>query len=165
MYRTPPTPRPYVVSAFNGEVVAYARATGQTLWHWRAQGSYARTRVQPTHVQMEGSRVFVLVAVYDDVGVLSGQTVSAQLNALDDSTGRVLWTHTLTRGQRFPNFAATLIVDAGQVLFSHLDVIMAIAAESGQVQWSRARERDHSDSFLTAIQLAVSGTTSRPSTW
>jgi len=162
MYRTAPAPRPFVVSAFNGEVVAYDRASGRTVWRWQAPGLFGHTHVQPTHVAMDGTRVFVLVAIRQDVGMFSTATASVEIAALDDTTGRMLWTQSVNREQPMLGFAATFVVDAGQVVVTCADVILALSAESGQVQWSRPSEHGDGGALHVAAELAVSGETAKP---
>jgi len=163
MYRTGTNPHPLVVSAFNGKVAAYDRASGRTVWVWEGERPCKEAHVQPTHVVLTGTQVFVLTVVRDENGgFLSRATVHVAVTALDDATGRVLWSQLVRREQTVYAFAATILVDGGQVMLSHGDLIMAMSAENGQVQWSRASEHADEEVFLQSIELATSEQTSKP---
>ena len=160
MYRSVPTPASLVVSAFDGKVAAYDRSSGQTAWvHEPTAGTERAFSFRPTHLAIDGDRVFVLTALRKKAGMLT-ETMVAEVTALDYLTGRPLWSRSIDRNQS-PECPAAMLVDGDQVLVVHYDVLFSLSAESGKVLWSRLTEHGDGGPHLPAVEIALPNATSK----
>jgi|GEM_PF-6331735 len=150
-----PLPSDLLVTAFNGLVAAYDRTSGGTAWTFSAPGnSIPGVRPRPTHVEVHDGRVFVFAAGSD--GVLK-KRVFLDVHALDHESGRLLWTQRVA-AEHAPDFTCAVgLVDAGQVIVSYHEVLVAFAAETGQPQWTRSSEHGDGGVYSLQLQMAVQG--------
>ncbi|NVJ25043.1 PQQ-binding-like beta-propeller repeat protein [Myxococcus sp. AM011] len=157
-----PHPSALLVTAFNGLVVAYDRASGGTAWTFSVPGkSVPGVRPRPTHVEVHDGRVFVFAAGSD--GVLK-KRVFVDVHALDHESGRPLWTQRVAAAHA-PDFtSAVVLVDAGQVIVSYHEVLVAFAADTGEPQWTRSSEHGDGGVYSLQLQLGVHGGRGRPLT-
>ncbi|MCP3099799.1 PQQ-like beta-propeller repeat protein [Myxococcus sp. K15C18031901] len=155
-------PSPLLVTAFNGLVAAYDRATGDTQWTFAVPGkSVPGVRARPTHVEVHDERVFVLVGGAE--GTFTKNSF-VELLALDYHAGRLLWTQRL-ESRPSPQFpGAQMLVEGGQVIVASFDVLAAFDADSGRVQWSRVSEHGDGGLHLPTLDMGVHGARSRPLT-
>ena len=159
MYRAPVTTGSLALAAAGGTIEAYDRGTGRTAW------VYPQTPVEGgvephycTRCVVEGQRV---VAVF--IRINGGWTHygAAEVVCIDYPTGRVLWQQALdvkmNLGPNVGACTATVLVDSGQVLVSHANVVAAYALENGAMQWNRRFDAGLPNGRALGVALAVPG--------
>lgn len=149
-------PSQLVITAVDGIVTAHARATGEVAWVFRVpDGKVDQPHV--TRIHADEQRVVVVAGRMDESGFFATVDATAHVCCLEYATGKLLWRHPLKGGQNIGHFTATLLVEGGQVLVAHAELLVAFSLETGQVQWQRKVERTVTRGIYTSVSLAVPG--------
>ena len=144
-----------LITAFNGLVAAYDRASGGTAWTFSVPGkSIPGVRPRPTHVEIHDGRVFVFAGGSD--GLLK-KRVFLDVHALDHESGHPLWAQRVEAAHAPAFTSAVVLVDAGQVIVSYQEVLVAFAADTGQPQWTRSSEHGDGGVYSLQLQMGVPG--------
>ncbi|WP_394828032.1 PQQ-binding-like beta-propeller repeat protein [Pendulispora albinea] len=156
MYRTNHAPSPFVLSAVDGTVTAYARASGAIAWTFRVPDGAMEYR-HVTRLIADGHRVVIVAARMNEEGMFANADGTAHVCCLDYETGRPLWHQPVKGGQNINRFTATLLIDGDQVFLAHAAVLTAFALETGQVLW--VQKIDHVEVYrgVLPVALAVAG--------
>lgn len=154
-----PPASPLLIAAFHGLVVAYDRANGATVWTFTVPGkSVPGARPRPTHFEVHDGRVFVLTGGSE--GTFK-KSIYIEVHALDYLSGRLLWIQRVDCNPSTTFAGGAMLVEAGQVIVAHHDVLVAFAADSGQTQWTRSSEHGDGGVYMPLLQLGVHGARSR----
>ncbi|GHG92828.1 PQQ-binding-like beta-propeller repeat protein [Comamonas sp. JC664] len=148
-------PSPLLVTAFNGRIFAYDRASGRTAWSFSVPGkSVPGVRPRPTHAEVHEGRVFVFAGGAEGSWT---KRVFFEVHALDSASGHPLWSRRVDAGPVTNFSCATVLVEAGQVVISFEGVLAAFQADTGQPQFTRNSE--HADGGIHAphLQMCVQG--------
>lgn len=155
MYRAPPSPSPFLFTAVDGTVTAYARGTGEVAWEFHVPDGQMDYR-HVTRLVADDHRVILVAARMDEKGMFASADGTAHICCLDYATGRLIWHQQLKLGHNIAHFTATLLIDGGQVFVVHGDGLFAFALETGQMMWRRRVERATANRAVP-VALAVSG--------
>lgn len=137
MYRGEVPASPFVLLTVSAsQIEAVDRRSGRTVWSFAAASINATTAA--IRCAIEGNRA-VVVASSDVKGAWSAD-VLAVVSCLDLATGALLWQQTFDPEVNAGLFAATVVVDAGQVLVSVATTLVAFGLADGLQQWSRRLE-------------------------
>ena len=156
MYRASPSPSPFVLTAVDGTVTAYARGTGEAVWTFRVPDGQMDFR-HVTRLAADEHRVILVAARMNESGMFASADGTAHICCLEYATGRLLWQHQVKAGRNIAHFTATLLIDGGQVFLVHGDALLAFALETGQPMWQRRVERATANNGTVPVALAVSG--------
>ncbi|MBU8893987.1 PQQ-like beta-propeller repeat protein [Corallococcus sp. M34] len=138
--------------------MAHDRTDGARRWAFTVPSqSVPGARPRPTLAEVHDDAVFVLAGASEGTWT---KRVFVEVYALDASSGRQRWAQRI-EGSHIPVFAgASMLVEGGQVIVAYNDVLVALAAASGEPQWSQGN--GHGDSaHMPLIQLSVPGARAR----
>ncbi|WP_408891334.1 PQQ-binding-like beta-propeller repeat protein [Myxococcus faecalis] len=159
MNDTSPAPGSLLITAFNGLVAAYERASGDTVWTFALPGkSVPGVRPRPTYAELREGRVFVFSGGAE--GTFT-KRVFLEVHALDAGSGRLLWAQRVDSEQSSTFAGGTMLVEQGQVIVSHRETLTAFDADSGEPQWSRVSEHGGGGLHSPLLQLVVEGARGR----
>ena len=148
-------PGPLLITAFNGVVAAYERATGATRWTFTVPGkSVPGVRPRPTHVAVHDERVLVFAGGSE--GILKKNTF-VEVHAIDYLEGHLLWTQRVEGHPTSQFTGAQLLVEGGQVIVAWSDTLAAFDAASGRVQWRRVSEHGDGGLYRAFLDMGVPG--------
>jgi outer membrane protein assembly factor BamB len=156
MYRAAPSPSPFVLTAVDGSVTAYARGTGEVAWTFRIPDGEMDFR-HVTRIAADEHRVVLVAARMHETGMFASADGTAHVCCLEYATGRLLWHQPVKRGHNIAHFTATLLIDGAQVFLVHGDGLLAFALETGQLMWQRRVDRATANNGAIPVALAVSG--------
>jgi outer membrane protein assembly factor BamB len=151
-----PSPSPFVLSAVDGTVTAYVRATGEVAWTFRVPDGKMDCR-HVTRIHADEHRVVVVAARMNESGLFATVDGTAHVCCLEYATGKALWNHAVKGEHNIAHFTATLLVDGGQVFVVHGGSMLVFALETGKLMWQRRVERALAKSMPVSVSLAVPG--------
>jgi outer membrane protein assembly factor BamB len=157
MYRSSPSPSPFVFTAADGSVTAYARSTGEVAWSFRVPNDALGFR-HVTRLVADDHHVVIAAARMNESGFFASADGTLHLCCLEYGTGRVRWQHQVKGGHNIAHFTATLLIDAGQVFLVHGAGLLAFALETGQLMWKQRVEGALNNANVPVpVAIAVSG--------
>lgn len=155
VYRSPPASSPFVLTAVDGTVTAFARTSGQIAWKFQLPIGAANTRYLTRIVADERRVVIAAARAYDDGSFFSLPDTTGELFCLDYASGRVVWHQRLPQVATVRWISATLLVDGAEIFLVHASHIAAFALETGQFLWQQALVEAHTSPNVHPSPLPV----------